>query len=71
MCMKPPKMPAPPPPLPPPPAPLAPPPASATAATVTQQSAAPATPTRQRVKNPLRTDQGGTDSVASGLNIPV
>lgn len=71
MCMPAPKMPTPPPQLPPPPAPMPPPP-SATAATVKQAGAeTQKTPGKQRSKNPLRTDKGGADSVASGLNIPV
>lgn len=56
-----------------PPAPIAPPPASATAATVTAAGAAPAVAPKTQRRNALRTDQGtgSTDSVATGLNIPV
>lgn len=72
MCMGAPKQPSIPPPLPPIPPPIAPPPAAAAAQTVTQASAGEASPsTARKAKNPLRTDQGGADSVASGLNIPV
>ena len=54
-----------------PPAPLAPPPASATAESVKQAGAGAAvTPPKKPGRNPLRTDSGATDSVATGLNIP-
>ncbi len=70
MCMPQPKMPAPQP-FVPPPAPLAPPPAAATATTVQQAGAASAvTPPKKAGRNPLRTDSGAVDSVATGLNIP-
>jgi hypothetical protein len=68
MCLAP-KMPAPPPAV-PPPAPLTPPPAAATSETVTQSAAAPAAPRSKKAPNPLRTDSGAQDAVATGLQIP-
>jgi hypothetical protein len=73
MCMA-----APPPPVvqpPPPPAPVAPapyvPPAAAAASTTPQSTPFDASaPKKQPNRNPLRTDSGATDSVATGLNIP-
>lgn len=70
MCMSQPKLPQQVP-FTPPPAPLAPPPPAATATTVSAANAAPAVAPKAVRKNPLRTDQGGDDSVATGLNIPV
>lgn len=71
MCMSAPKLPDPVP-FVPTPAPPPPPPADATAQTVGASTVQAGKPRSQR-RNPLRTDQGNgsTDSVATGLNIPV
>jgi hypothetical protein len=67
MCMSAPSMPAyqPPPVVPPPP-----PPPAVSATTPTIRPAAPAPAAKARRRNPLRTDSGATDEVATGLNIP-
>jgi hypothetical protein len=68
MCMSTPSMPAyvPPPVAPPPP----PPPAVSATTPQVRPATAPETKPTVRRRNPLRTDSGATDEVATGLNIP-